>query len=352
MDHPLPVSKDDHAEAGDRTLAHRLRHLLSHDHGSGHDPAPDTSAEGIRATKISLVGLGVTAALQAVIFAFTGSLALLSDTMHNLADALTAIPLWIAFSLGRRRPTRSYTYGFHRAEDVAGLIIVAAIATSAALIIWKSIGRLLEPRLIDHIPWVITAGVLGAAGNELVARYRIRVGRRMGSEALVSDGQHARTDALTSLAVVAAGVGAALGAGWVDPVAGLVVAALILWLIRRSVLAMTRRLLDGVEPGLVDTAEAVIAGVDGVRDIADLKMRWQGHQHHISASIAVDPELTVTSAHETAHAVEHDLHHAFRFPVVAVIHVDPHGVSAPTTTRPTTVCETPQRIGPRQWMTA
>jgi len=319
----------DPSDGKDRGLIHRLRHRLSHGHdfGSAHDLGRDTSAEGIRATKISLTCLGVTAALQAVIVVFSGSVALLSDTLHNLADALTAIPLWIAFSLGRRRPTGSYTYGFHRAEDAAGLVIVLAIGGSAALVIWESALRLFEPRLIDSIPWVIAAGVIGAAGNELVARYRIRVGRRIGSEALIADGQHARTDAVTSLAVVAAGIGAALGAVWVDPVAGVLVAGVILWLLGRSARVMTRRLLDGVEPQLVGLVGAAIANVAGVRDVADLKLRWQGHQLHITASISVDADLTVTAGHDTAHSVEHELHHAFSFPVVAVIHIDPYGLA-------------------------
>lgn len=284
-------------------------------------------AQGIRATKISLVGLGLTALLQAVVVVVSGSVALASDTLHNLGDALTAIPLWIAFSLGRRNPTRSYTYGYHRAEDVAGVVIVLAIGASAGLVVWESVHRLLEPRLIDHIPWVIAAGVIGAAGNELVARYRIRVGRRIGSEALVADGHHARTDAFTSLAVVVAGVGAAFGAAWVDPVAGLLVALVILRLLGRSARSVTRRLLDAVDPELVDTTEVVIAGVDGVLAVTDMRIRWHGHQFHVSASFTVDPGLTVAAGHETAHEVEHALHHAFSFPVVTVIHVDPEGMS-------------------------
>ncbi|WKZ82319.1 MAG: cation diffusion facilitator family transporter [Acidimicrobiia bacterium] len=277
-------------------LWHRLVHLLSHDHdhGSAHKVL-DAGAEGIRATKISLVGLGLTALLQALVVVLSGSVALASDTLHNLGDALTAIPLWIAFSLGRRSPTRSYTYGYHRAEDVAGVVIVLAIGASAALIIWESVQRLLEPRLIDYIPWVIAAGLIGAAGNELVARYRIRVGRRIGSEALVADGQHARTDALTSLTVVVAGIGAAFGAAWVDPVAGLVVALVILRLLFRSARSITRRLLDAVDPELVDGTEKIIAGVDGVLAVTDLRLRWHGHQLHVSACVAVDADLTVAA---------------------------------------------------------
>lgn len=285
----------------------------------------DAGAEGIRATKISLVGLGLTALLQALVVVLSGSVALASDTLHNLGDALTAIPLWIAFSLGRRSPTRSYTYGYHRAEDVAGVVIVLAIAGSAALIVWESVQRLLEPRLIDYIPWVIAAGVIGAAGNELVAGYRIRVGRRIGSEALVADGQHARTDALTSLTVVVAGIGAAFGAAWVDPVAGLVVALVILRLLFRSARSITRRLLDAVDPELVDKTEKIIAEVDGVLAVTDLRLRWHGHQLHVSACVSVDADLTVAAGHETAHEVEHALHHTYSFPVVTVIHIDPEG---------------------------
>ena len=299
--------------------------FLAHDHD--HALAfRGASAEGIRATKISLIGLGATAAVQGVIVVFSGSVALLSDTVHNLGDALTAIPLWIAFSLGRRRPTRTYTYGFHRAEDIAGLSIVLAIGASALLIGWEAFRRLLEPRVIDQIPWVIAAGVVGAVGNELVARYRTGIGKRIGSEALIADGRHARSDAWTSLAVVAAGIGAALGVPWIDPAAGLVVAAVIFGLLFKSAKGIGRRLLDGVAPEMVSAAERVILDVEGVRDVADLRVRFHGHQLHVSASVAVDPHVSVKAGHETAHKVEHQLQHTFAFPVVVTIHIDPHGM--------------------------
>lgn len=311
-----------------RRLRHRAGHLLSHDHDDGSSAGEllDSGAVGIRATKVSLIALGITAAIQAVIVVFSGSVALLSDTLHNLTDALTAIPLWIAFALGRRQATRRYTYGFNRAEDVAGLLIVLAIGASAILVIWESIRRFIEPRLIDHIPWVIAAGIVGALGNEVVARYRTRVGRSIGSEALITDGRHARSDALTSLAVVVAGVGAAYGAAWVDPAVGLVVAGAILLLFARSARRMTRRILDGIDPAIVDEAEGVIRKVPGVHDVADLRVRWHGHQLRIAASIGVDADLTVKEGHDTAHEVEHDLHHHFTVPVTAVIHVSPHDV--------------------------
>jgi cation diffusion facilitator family transporter len=309
-----------------KSIRHQIGHFFGDDHGTVDHDMLDTGEAGVRATKVSLIGLGLTAVLQAAIFVFSDSVALLSDTVHNLTDALTSIPLWVAFSMSRRRPTRTYTYGFNRVEDLAGLLIVVAIGASAVLVIWESAGRLIQPRRIDHIPWVIAAGVIGFLGNELVARYRTRVGRRIGSEALITDGSHAHTDALTSLAVVAAGLGAAFGAVWVDPVAGLMVGVAILWLLVRSARRMARRLLDGVDPEFVDQVASTIREVPAVDDVSSLQVRWQGHALHISASITVDPDLTVRAGHETAHDVEHALHHRFSFPISAVIHVEPHGV--------------------------
>ena len=310
------------------TWWHRLRHLVSHDHDHGHNSSvsiQETGSIGIRATKVSLIGLGATALIQGVIVAFSGSVALLSDTLHNLTDALTAIPLWIAFALGQRQATKTYTYGFRRAEDFAGLIIVAAIGASAVFVVWQSVQRLVEPSLMDHVPWVIAAGIVGAAGNELVARYRIRVGNRIGSEALIADGHHARSDAWTSLAVVAAGIGAGFGAAWVDPVAGLVVAAGIFVLMVRSARRISRRLLDGVEPEIVAEVDATIRGVEGIEDVSELRVRWHGHQIRVATSVAVNPDLSVAKGHEVAHSVEHALHHAFTTPIAVVVHVEPHG---------------------------
>lgn len=305
----------------------RLKHRLAHDHD--HTPTGsmlDTGAVGIQATKVSLIALGLTALIQALIYLVSGSVALLSDTLHNLTDAFTAIPLWMAFSLGRRPATRRYTYGFNRAEDWAGLLIVVAIALSAGLVIWESWQRLVEPRLMDNIPWVISAGLVGGLGNELVARYRIRVGESIGSEALVTDGRHARTDALTSLAVVVAAIGAWFGVTWIDPAAGMVVAVPILWLFARSARQMARRLLDGIEPEILDQVEASIQRVHGVESLGDLKIRWHGHQLRIAASVTVEPTLSVTQGHDIAHAVEHELRESFRTPIAATVHVEPHSL--------------------------
>lgn len=297
----------------------------SHDHGEPGLTA-DPSGEGIRATKVSLVALAITAALQAAIVIMTGSVALLSDTLHNLTDALTAIPLWIAFALGRRQPTKRFTHGFHRAEDLAGIIIVLAIAASAGAVGWESMKRLTDPQPLKLAPWVIAAGLIGAAGNEWVARYRIRAGKRIGSEALVADGYHARSDAYTSLAVVAAGVGALVGWNWVDPVAGLVVAVMILVILRRTAGKMFGRLLDAVDPKLVEQAIEITGRVEGVREVTNMRLRFSGHRLLATVSVGVDPDASVTTGHDVGERVAHELAHKLPYALDAVVHVDPAGL--------------------------
>jgi cation diffusion facilitator family transporter len=301
----------------------RVKHRLAHSHDHGEAGIADTGAAGVRAAKVSLLGLGITAVLQAVLVAFTGSVALLSDTLHNLTDALTAIPLWIAFALGRRDRTQKYTYGMNRAEDLAGLLIVLAIAASAIGVTWESIRRLISPRELEYAVWVIVAGIAGAAGNELVA-LQDRGGT---AHLLAPDRRRAArpADALTSLAVVAAGAGSLLGADWVDPVAGLVVAVMILTMLRRSAARVFGRLLDAVDPELVDRATATARAVEGVVDVDDVRMRWHGHRMLVTMLIAVDPEATVRTGHHIAQHVSHDLIHAFDFAVDALVHVDPSG---------------------------
>lgn len=295
----------------------------------GHDPvdavdaALEGSSEGIRAVKVSLVALGVTALLQLVVVLFTGSVALLADTIHNFADASTAIPLWIAFSVGRRAASRRYTYGYRRAEDLAGLFVVVMIAASAVFAAWESIGRLLSPRPIEYAGWVLAAGVLGFIGNEFVARYRIRVGRRIGSEALVADGAHARTDALTSLAVAAGAAAVLAGYPRADALVGLLISAMILLVLKDTSLAIYRRMMDAVDPRLLDRAELVIGGVAGVAGVGPVRMRWVGHRLMIDAEIVVDRRLDVAAAHEIADDVHHELIHGVPGVEDVTVHIHP-----------------------------
>ena len=231
----------------------------------------------------------------------SGSVALLADTIHNFSDALTAVPLWVAFVIGRRPASRRYTYGFGRVEDLAGLFIVAMIAISAVVAGVESIRRFVEPQPVTNLGWVLAAGLIGFAGNELVAVYRIRVGRRIGSAALVADGVHARTDGFTSLAVVLGVIGIWLGFPLADPIVGLLISAAIVVLLVGTSRDIGRRLLDGVDPGLVEAAEQTVALVPGIDTVDDLRMRWAGHRLVVEATVSSDPAMPVGEFHELEH---------------------------------------------------
>ncbi|WP_431953368.1 cation diffusion facilitator family transporter [Nocardia lijiangensis] len=295
----------------------------SHDAADSIDDALEASAVGIRAVKISLAVLGLTAALQVVVVAVSGSVALAADTIHNFSDALTAVPLWIAFALGRRAATRRYTYGFGRAEDLAGLFVVAMIALSALIAGYEAVRRLVDPVPIDHLGWVALAGLIGFLGNEIVALYRIRVGRRIGSAALVADGLHARTDGFTSLAVLLGAAGVALGFPQADPIIGLVITLAILAVLRTAARDVFHRLMDGVEPALVADAERALAAEPGVEGVRSLRMRWIGHRLHADVEIDVVPTITLADAHRLAHEAEHTLTHAVPKLDTALVHAYP-----------------------------
>ncbi|MFI1833369.1 cation diffusion facilitator family transporter [Streptomyces olivaceoviridis] len=307
-------------------LRHRLAHLLtphSHQTAGKLDPALESSARGMRALWVSLAVLGATALAQAVVVAASGSVALLGDTVHNAADALTAVPLGIAFVLGRRAATRRFTYGYGRAEDLAGLVIVLTIAASAAFAAWAAVGRLLDPRPVTQVPAVALAALLGFAGNEWVARYRIRVGREIGSAALVADGLHARTDGFTSLAVLLGAGGSALGWHLADPLVGLAITAAIVLVLRDAAREVFRRVLDAVDPALVDQAEHAVRQVPGVRAVGELRLRWIGHRLRAELTVVVDGEATLRQAHAIAVETEHALLHAVPRLTAALVHADP-----------------------------
>jgi cation diffusion facilitator family transporter len=308
------------------TLWHRVRHAArphSHDSADKVDTALESSRDGIRALWISLLILGATAAAQGWVAAWSGSVALLGDTLHNVADALTAVPLGIAFLLGRRAATRRYTYGFGRAEDLAGVAIVATIAASAVFAGYEAVRRLLAPQSVEHLGYVAAAAVIGFAGNEIVARYRITVGRRISSAALIADGLHARTDGFTSLAVLLGAGGAALGWRWADPLVGLLITAAIALVLKDAAREIYRRLMDAVDPDLVDRAEMVLRAVPGIRDVTAVRMRWIGHRLHAEANLVVDAQLTLLAAHEVAADAEHQLTHAIPQLAGATLHTDP-----------------------------
>ena len=310
----------------DRDRGHKHGH--GHGHGHAQDPALATSRRGLRALWLSFGVLMATALAQAVLVILTGSVALLGDTLHNLADALTAVPLAIAFVLGRRAASARFPSGLGRAEDLAGLVVLVVIAASAASTAWWAIARLADPREVEHL-WVLgAAGLLGFAGNEWVARYRIRVGREIGSAALVADGLHARADGFTSLAVVASALLSALGWTRADPLVGLGITLAIVAVLVVSAREVLGRMLDGVDAADVHTADATLRVVDGVRDVADLRLRWVGHELHAQAQLAVDGRLSLIEAHRIAHEAEHRLVHALPRLRHVTLHVHPFGSAA------------------------
>jgi cation diffusion facilitator family transporter len=285
----------------------------------------EADSAGRRALVISLIGLAITALLQAVIVVLSGSVALLGDTLHNVADALTAVPLLIAFTLVRRPPNKRYTYGYGRAEDLGGLFVIAMMVLSAALAGYEAISRLIHPQPVTHLWAVAGAAVVGFLGNEIVARYRIRVGRQIGSAALIADGLHARTDGFTSLAVLLGAGGVAIGWNWADPAVGLLITVAILGVLRSAIRQVGARLMDAVDPALVDQATAAIGTVEGVSQIRDLKIRWIGHTLRAEADLSVDPTLTVSQAHDIADHAETHLLAGVRRLTAATIHISPQG---------------------------
>lgn len=303
----------------------------SHDAADSVDDTLESTAAGIRTVKISLLVLGLTALIQIVIVVMSGSVALAADTIHNFADALTAVPLWIAFALGAKPATRRYTYGFGRVEDLAGSFVVAMITMSAIIAGYEAIARLIHPQQIEHVGWVALAGLVGFIGNEWVALYRIRVGHRIGSAALIADGLHARTDGFTSLAVLCSAGGVALGFLLADPIVGLLITAAILAVLRTAARDVFRRLLDGVDPAMVDAAEQALAARPGVQAVRSVRMRWIGHRLHADAELDVDPALDLAQAHRIAHDAEHELTHTVPKLTTALIHAYPaeHGSSIP-----------------------
>jgi cation diffusion facilitator family transporter len=276
-----------------------------HDHVHGHahgvvDPTIVTTAKGIWAIKWSFLILAATAALQLVVVYFSGSVALVADTIHNIADAGTAVPLWIAFALARRKPTLTFTYGYGRVEDFAGLAIVLIILFSALVAGYEAIDRLLHPRAIGHLGWLAAAGLFGFLGNEAVAVFRIKVGRQINSAALVADGYHARTDGLTSLAVVFGAFGVWMGFPLADPIVGLIITVAILAIVWQSAKAVLRRMLDRVEPSIVRELRHAAEHASGVRGVESVRARWLGHRLYAEITLAVDPALSVTGVGKLA----------------------------------------------------
>lgn len=269
-----------------------LPFLHGHSRSEAHiDQAMETNARGIWALKVSLAGLFVTALFQVIIVLLSGSAGLLADAIHNVADAFTAVPLWVAFALARRPATRRYTYGYGRAEDIAGSIIVLMIFLSAGLSAYENAQKLLHPEPLHNVGWVMAAALVGFVGNEGVAVLHMHIGRQIGSAALMADGQHARVDGWTSLAVLLGALGSLLGFPLADPLIGILITLVILFIIKDSAVTMWRRLMDAVEPKLVEAVEREARAIAGVEDVHEVRLRWIGHTLYTELHITINEDV-------------------------------------------------------------
>ncbi|HXH12171.1 MAG TPA: cation diffusion facilitator family transporter [Alphaproteobacteria bacterium] len=275
------------------------------------------------ATKWSFFGLLVTAVLQLVVVALSGSVALLADTIHNVGDAATAVPLGIAFLLVRWQPTKRLPYGYGRVEDLAGVAILLVIVFTAVVALYETVHRLFHPQTVAYLWAVMAASVIGFVGNEAVAIFRFKVGKEIGSAALVADGYHARIDGWTSLAVLAGALGMWWGYPLADPIVGLLITAAIFWLAWQSGTLVLMRIVDGVDPEVIDDLTRAVRYVPGVQTVTEVRARWLGHRLRGEVNIAVAPALSVAQAHAIAKEVRHRLLYQVCYLADVTIHVDP-----------------------------
>ena len=309
-----------------------------HDHDDGHDDEGHghshstldaelaSHSAAVRAIWVSVAGLAATALFQLAIVAISGSAGLFADALHNIGDVAGTAALWIGFRLSRRPASDRFTYGWRRAEDLAGIFIVIAIAVSAGLAGWDSLRALLdEGHRVRNLGAAFGAAVVGAIGNEAVAIYKIRVGRRIESAPLVADGQHARVDGLVSLGAAVGVAGVWLGAPVADPLAGLAITAVIVWILVRTGRDVLTRNLDAVDPDVTDGIRAVARGVEGVVDVHGVRARHAGRSLLVQLHVTVDGELSLRDAHAIGEDVRHELVHEFAALHEVDVHLDPDG---------------------------
>lgn len=320
----------DHEHSAGRTPEQTASRMHTH---SVLDHDLVTHRRAVRAVWVSLAGLGATALVQLGVVAVSGSVGLFADVLHNAGDVVGTASLLLAFSLSRRPSSDEYTYGWRRAEDLAGLFIVLAIAVSAGLAGWDAARALIEGgNEVTNLPLAFAAALVGIAGNEGVARYKIRVGGSIGSAALVADGQHARTDGLASAAAAVGIAGAALGLPLADPLAGLAITLGIVWILVRTAQDVGRRALDAVEPGIVPAIREAAGGAEGVLGVHDVRARHLGRSLQVQLHIDADPEQSLKAAHEVAESARHAIVHALPSVDRVDVHVDSAGVDAHTAT--------------------
>ncbi len=308
-------------------------HDHDHDeHGHGHEHGKVDAdlygnRAGLRAVQISTAGMLLVSVIQFAIARYGGSAGLFADALHNFGDVFTTIALWIAFVISNRAANQRYTYGYYRAEDLAGIFIVLVIIASATASAIESVQKLISGSIPTQIYLSMAAALVGVAGNELLAQYKISVGKRINSVPLVADGQHSRIDGLTSLAAFVGLVGVKLGFPKADPIAGIVITIVIVTVVYSTSRSVLQRLLDAVDPHIIPSIMTTALAVPGVEEVTDIRARWVGHTLHVVLNIEVDAELTLSKAHAIAEEVRHRLFHDIKGISEVVIHTDPSSAS-------------------------
>ena len=282
---------------------------------------------GLRAVQISTAGMFLVFAIQFTIAWIGGSAGLFADALHNFGDVFTTIALWIAFVISNRAANQRYTYGYYRSEDLAGIFIVLVIIASATASAVESMQKLASGNIPTQIYLSMAAALVGVAGNELLAQYKISVGKRINSVSLIADGHHSRIDGLTSLAAFIGLVGVKLGFPKADPIAGIVITIVIVTVVFSTSRSVLQRLLDAVDPHIVPSIITIAGTVPGVEKVTGVRARWVGHTLHVIMTIEVDAELTLSTAHAIAEKVRHQLFHEIKGISEVLIHTDPSSAS-------------------------
>src|SRR5437763_7148566 len=316
-EHDHKHDHDEHDHGGEGHSGHGEH---GHEHGRVDADLYGNQA-GLRAVQISTAGMLLVSVIQFIIAIIGGSAGLFADALHNTGDVLTTVALWIAFVISRRAANQRYTYGYYRTEDLAGIFIVLVIIASAVASAIESIQKLggAPP---TQIYLSMAAALVGVAGNELLAQYKISVGKRINSVSLIADGHHSRIDGLTSLAAFIGLLGVKLGFPKADPIAGIVITIVIVTVVFSTSRSVMQRLLDAVDPHVVPSIITIASSVSGVEQVTDVRARWVGHTLHVVMNIEVDAELTLSKAHAIAEEVRHQLFHDIKGISEVLIHTD------------------------------
>lgn len=256
-----------------------------------------------QAVGFSALGLAIAGGVELAIAVFTGSVALLGDALHNLSDVSTSLVVFVGFRVSKRSPTAPYPYGFERAEDLAGLGVALVIWASAIFAGYESFQKLISGATTTHLTAGVAAAAVGVFGNQVVARYKIHIGKRIQSATLVADGKHSLLDSLSSLGALAGLVAVALGQRWGDPVAGIAVTLFIARVGYEVTHEVFHHLMDGLDPSDSAAAQAAALSVAGVES-ALVRGRWMGRSLILEVEARVAPDLTVADAEAIGCKVE------------------------------------------------